>query len=1181
MRRKISTHAFFKHTINNDSFNQVAERNYHDDLSNFYNYNQNVDTFKDMNEKAELIKESIETFFHKYKELKLIKKESNQTVGYNSRNISKNNSKTKIHGIIFNENLKIKSKVIKTLEPKRTQSSIQLKNLMTAKLSSFNFNNNNSKKDNNPNKFLERKRSISMKNLTSIKGNNNFGLQFDQTKVKIGSNDSLSLVRNKNAEDLSNKSLHSHNKLKSQIKLGNKSVKSVSEKSSHKKHNESIYFHKSLGSSVENHNIAIKNNQEYSNSLLSLSPETPLKDPKRDSFNVRSILRKHKESMENEPNSVSSDYYINHDNSFNAYRKHNNNNNYKNKNNNNNSSKSDYSKSKSVSEIEDNEDRVVKDHAKTDKRALFKKKKTMNASNINYEDKSKIELFMNGNNDCRSLYIINKVYDSLSDDENQLNFEDYDYLIHPDSPFKQGLDFAYILIIFLFTLSIPINLTMQFNNSSYFKVVDIISDFIILTSIISMFFTPYMNDSLQLIFDKKLISKKYLGGGFTLDLISLIPFNTIFNFISLGNSYLQMLRLVRLIKFFALNDLNYTLVKKIFFVKYFKNKLITKSNKYGIILQFFRFLLNFSISIHVSSCIFIFLGKMNPRNNWIIHRELQDSKFGTIYMAAIYFHFVTIFTVGYGDIIAKTVPEYVFNSLFLMVGIGVYSLTISFLSKFSIDDAKTKVINKNLDYLSFLDYNFSIPRKIYSKTLRLIKNDDEVIRKEKISLLEELPTNLKHELIIQSHREVFENFKFFKNLGNKKEFISKVIQVMKPAIGYKSEILIEENQIVEETIFIKQGVLSLDVCYKNINLSVICIRRNEHFGDSLMMLHKPSPVAARVKSKFIEIYLLRKFDFIFILFDYPIIFDTIFEKGTRNLMILEKEIDIKKRIIDNMHPDDEFKQFQPSNSMSSFDYFSNPNNFSNKKSMKKLQSDLSVVDENPSENNINYLNNMSSKDKLNNKFNSSIIENNKDSIKNSINELNNKSYDIKNNYNNNFTNNGLRMISPTSKAKSFNNPNFLIDLKSFNEENNSKIFKQIKNGEYNNNHDNDKSQMYNSNKLTALEKLSNCKNDKNIKQINSENKKAKNTSYKQSISIMTKNDSDRTKGKGKNILMKQLNINMENSTHQLLDSQNYFSEYFQNILNQKTQLVNKDVENRLDKLALKLKKTITQDKIQL
>jgi len=107
---------------------------------------------------------------------------------------------------------------------------------------------------------------------------------------------------------------------------------------------------------------------------------------------------------------------------------------------------------------------------------------------------------------------------------------------------------------------------------------------------------------------------------------------------------------------------------------------------------------------------------------------------------------------------------------------------------------------------------------------------------------------------------VFENFKFFKNLSNKKEFISKVIQVLKPAMGYKNEILISENQMIEETIFIKQGVMSLEINYRDINLSVLCIRKNEHFGDSLMMLHKPSPVSARVKSKYTEVYLLRKFD---------------------------------------------------------------------------------------------------------------------------------------------------------------------------------------------------------------------------------------------------------------------------------------------------------------------------------
>lgn len=1195
MRKKISSTAYYKRNFQEEELNKIAEQNYENNLSHIYSIGENIDSFNFMNEKAEIVKESIHNFFSQYKELKMLKKESTKNSNQISRTMSKKQSRNpsivKLNNIIDNKLLKISKPKFRIVQPKRIQSSIQLKLLKNNLPNNSQIKNKDvnkdvikesnkvSSKDNlkSKEKFIVRKRSFSMQNLNKYK---DLGFKFNQSKVPLNNNIEIdNIKRNSNNKDPLEVKLHM-----------------PSNKSSNDVLNQNNQYDKSSSLFIQNKSMNTSNLEKIHQTILSQSP-----DNKQNNLTIKSILKKQKDSAESNgdiPNIL--------DNKENEDK---------------NVFDDDEEDNEDNEEIEDNDNDNKQDDEQnineeiqedqkmsaTEKKALFRRKRTLNASNINIENKENIELFREPNHDSRIIQIIDKVYDSLSDDETNLNFEDYSYLIHPDSPFKQILDFIVLFDILIFTLSIPVNLTLEFDDLSYFKVIDIFSDLVLLVSIISMFFTPFLNENLQLIFDKKIIMKNYFSFYFIIDLIVAIPINSIFNFYNLDASYTQMFRLVRLLKFFFTNNLSFKVLKKIFFVRYFKQKLITSTNKYGIIVQFGKFLLNFFICIHVVACFYIFLAKMRPQSNWINNKDLQDSNFGTIYLASIYFHFVTIFTVGYGDIRSITMPELIYNSMFLIVGIGIYSLTVSFLSKFSIDDPKTKSLNKNVEYLRFLDFNFLIPKKIFNKALRLIRNDDEVIRKEKISLIDELPANLKQELIIQSHREVFENFKFFKNLGNKKEFISKVIQVMKPAMSYKGDILIEEEQIIEETIFIKQGVLSLDINYKNVNVSVICIRRNEHFGDSLMMLHKPSPISARVKSKYIEIYLLRKFDFIYILFDYPVIFDTIFEKGTRNLMILEKEIELKKNIIDTMYPNAvEDENMKPSNSsISSFDYFSNNKQHNNNTILKQMKnknfSQLSVVPENASE--------------------SGIFKESRDIIPLSK-KMNNSGIDISQNNESNIIRKEKRLSSSSQKKII----NFNTDKHKNRHTHSNHMNKDLKNNEFfNKMHKSDivleehsKSQVFN-NKLNAIEKLSSVQNIKNNKANNSSdvitnskllkktklnnfsidnNSKCKltsNNSMAVSDSLINKSEVEKhVKDKNKNFLMKQLNINMENSTQQLLDSENYFSEYFSKIManaskNKADYNINKerkdknsnelDTNNRLDKLEIKLKKTFSDNNI--
>ena len=54
------------------------------------------------------------------------------------------------------------------------------------------------------------------------------------------------------------------------------------------------------------------------------------------------------------------------------------------------------------------------------------------------------------------------------------------------------------------------------------------------------------------------------------------------------------------------------------------------------------------------------------------------------------------------------------------------------------------------------------------------------------------------------------NFQFFKSFENS-DFFVKIVTSLKPILSMKDDILIQEGDIIEDIIFIKKGVLTLEI----------------------------------------------------------------------------------------------------------------------------------------------------------------------------------------------------------------------------------------------------------------------------------------------------------------------------------------------------------------------------------
>ena len=319
-------------------------------------------------------------------------------------------------------------------------------------------------------------------------------------------------------------------------------------------------------------------------------------------------------------------------------------------------------------------------------------------------------------------------------------------------------------------------------------------------------------------------------------------------------------------------------------------------------------------SLHFLACFFIFIGK-NEFHGWIVNNNLQNNSFFEIYVTSLYYQMTTLTTVGYGDISATNGFEIAYGIFNLIVGTCVYSWTLTFISNYiKKNNEKYADFEDKLKVLREIKIEYpNIGKGLYDRIKRYLNYNKFEHKYNLKFILESLPSSLQNNLIIEIYKPIIKNFQFFKSFENS-DFFVKIVTSLKPILSMKEDILIQEGDIIEDIIFIKTGVLALEIiidlndpkksveshlemtgmnCFKNISnkkfsflmnlttfnsnyhteigkqifnnrydhkkeIKIIDLRKNEHFGDILMILNEKSPLTVKVKSKKAELFFLQK-----------------------------------------------------------------------------------------------------------------------------------------------------------------------------------------------------------------------------------------------------------------------------------------------------------------------------------
>ena len=377
----------------------------------------------------------------------------------------------------------------------------------------------------------------------------------------------------------------------------------------------------------------------------------------------------------------------------------------------------------------------------------------------------------------------------------------------------------------------PFEIAFIENQSYGLYILDFVLDGFFFLDMIFTLLTGYYDSENNLILSHSKILCNYLKGWFLLDAISCFPVQAILDSQQKYNSLLRVTRLQRLYRILRLT-------KILRFMKAFRNnkqlRFMNLVLKVSVEMEkLIRFLWLIFLIIHLIACFWVFMGTfymIDTSANWIEQYSFQNVSDIDMYIISLYWTVTTLVTVGYGDICATNTSERIYVVLVMVLGIFMYSYTVSSISNIisTLDTRKAK-LNSKLDLLSDIARKHNLSSHFEQKVSNAIEYEHRNYDKELDEIVNDLPISLKQQLLNIIYGQKIKKNSFFAERST--QFAAWVVSRLKPVKIGKKEYIYKENEFATEMYFIYKGKTSLMAKYGSEYFPYIIIEEDYFFGE--------------------------------------------------------------------------------------------------------------------------------------------------------------------------------------------------------------------------------------------------------------------------------------------------------------------------------------------------------------
>ncbi|OMJ71118.1 hypothetical protein SteCoe_30750 [Stentor coeruleus] len=378
------------------------------------------------------------------------------------------------------------------------------------------------------------------------------------------------------------------------------------------------------------------------------------------------------------------------------------------------------------------------------------------------------------------------------------------YIILPESKIKSLFDLlvSFLYLYFAFVIPFRIGFYTQSTNEELIPH-ETVFEAILLIDILLNFFCAYYENSV-LIYDLRLIAKKYLLNRFILDTIAIPPF-----YVLNANLYwLKISRVLRVNLFLRWIE-NSTLTKN-----FINDTLLKDQYTKDLFFKLLYFVQAVLITCHCIACIWYYITTLNfdtPDKTWLLGAEYPTTD---LYVRSLYWTAVTFSSVGYGDITPKNNGEYIYAMCIEFVGIMFFAYLMgnvsNYLSNFQLTDETANERERELErWLLMLDgfrHDKTMPQQLTTKIRDYFhgcwSKDNSYICSSDFML--KLPYALREELKEFLFSDVVKKFSIFFE-GMSKHLVYSLASLMKHKWVKSFETMIVKGTKSTEIYFINTG----------------------------------------------------------------------------------------------------------------------------------------------------------------------------------------------------------------------------------------------------------------------------------------------------------------------------------------------------------------------------------------
>ncbi|OMJ90246.1 hypothetical protein SteCoe_7449 [Stentor coeruleus] len=375
----------------------------------------------------------------------------------------------------------------------------------------------------------------------------------------------------------------------------------------------------------------------------------------------------------------------------------------------------------------------------------------------------------------------------------------------------------------------------------------------------------------ELYMKRNIIIKEYLKFWFWVDILSTIPFDDVMeNFVSKekiaavsSGKHFNMLKMMKLLKLIRLSRLKYLILR-------IEDRIISKKGLS--LIKLIKSALYLFLVAHFCACLMFFISRENLSPDsfaslieFSINGSINDPFI--MYIYCLYWAFVTMASIGYGDLSPKTTSERILG----IITMNITSVTFGYIignvgTIIEKHTSKDKERQELLVKINKIMKIHSLSEEIRSKSRKYI-NYIYTTSKNQVDLkvlLGVLSQPLREEIFAYINGNTVLKLGFMNDLSP--VCISRISKVLKPQVNSPGDIIFNENEDSTNMFFITKGrVVVVDLKTQS---AIKYLSSKDHFGEIGLFSSKPR-CATIQSANFLETLCLQKLDLSIISAQFP------------------------------------------------------------------------------------------------------------------------------------------------------------------------------------------------------------------------------------------------------------------------------------------------------------------------